>query len=338
MDADAAVGFDSLSNTALAFTLVVGFLAGVLGRGGAFFALASDAAVGAYNPDEGVFGLDIIPAGVFARTGVEVAVCPIRERARTVDTFDVVDWPVSCAFRGFVTGGDLLGVVGPFGVALSVALRVGTGDFTGAVVDADADDDDVLARLLIGSFPEERGFTGVSATVVARGGGGTCVLFCVVGDIGGSTFFKIASGADDNTEVVSLRIACASGNVPALSIEFLATGDRTDPSLEPFSVTSDFPLSVNEVVDACVVALDVGTISGTFATAVATLRGGHSLFSFTSSFAESPVIWLIILEGRLFVPVPAFDARFDCCSKRPMRLATLWRGRSSGKGLKPWKC
>jgi len=32
---------------------------------------------------------------------------PARDRARTVDVFDVVDCPVSCAFKGFVTGGVL---------------------------------------------------------------------------------------------------------------------------------------------------------------------------------------------------------------------------------------
>lgn len=58
--------------------------------------------------------------------------------------------------------------------------------------------------------------------------------------------------------------------------------------------------------------------------------GGHSRFSFTSSFAESPVVCDMTLELR--DPVPDVDGRL-VCSKRPMRLATLWRGRSSGSGL-----
>lgn len=56
--------------------------------------------------------------------------------------------------------------------------------------------------------------------------------------------------------------------------------------------------------------------------------GGHSRFSLTSSLAESPVILeaTLVLRGEM-------DWRFFCCSNRPMRLATLWRGRSSGSGL-----
>jgi len=59
--------------------------------------------------------------------------------------------------------------------------------------------------------------------------------------------------------------------------------------------------------------------------------GGHSRFSFASSRLESPVTWDTTLElrgGEL-----ADDRRFVCVSNRPMRLATLCRGRSSGSGL-----
>ena len=64
--------------------------------------------------------------------------------------------------------------------------------------------------------------------------------------------------------------------------------------------------------------------------------GGHSLFSLISSFAESPVLWLATLAVRVSSGEdvePESDERFVCCSNRPMRLATLWRGRSSGRGL-----
>lgn len=140
-DADAAVGLDSRSMIALALAGVVDFLAGV-GTGGVFFAFASEAAVGAYRPD-GVLGRLGVTVGVLDRMGVEVALLA-RERARTVDVFEVVDWPVSCAFRGLVTGGceeTLLGEVGvgfEAGVAAAVDVRAGVleGVF---VVDAESD-------------------------------------------------------------------------------------------------------------------------------------------------------------------------------------------------------
>jgi len=70
---------------------------------------------------------------------------------------------------------------------------------------------------------------------------------------------------------------------------------------------------------------------------VVVFRGGHSRFSFSSAFAESPVVWLVTLTARwklgMGVPGP-MELRFVCCSKRPMRFATLCRGLSSGKGLR----
>lgn len=61
--------------------------------------------------------------------------------------------------------------------------------------------------------------------------------------------------------------------------------------------------------------------------------GGHSLLSLASSLAESPVMWdvTLVLRGSAGGTIEDADWRF--CSKRPMRLATLWRGRSSGSGL-----
>jgi len=72
----------------------------------------------------------------------------------------------------------------------------------------------------------------------------------------------------------------------------------------------------------------VGLIS-----AEATGLGGHSLFSFTSSFAASPAICDETLELRGTTGRAGEACRFPCCSKRPMSLATLWRGFSSGRGL-----
>ena len=49
--------------------------------------------------------------------------------------------------------------------------------------------------------------------------------------------------------------------------------------------------------------------------------GGHSRFSLTSSIAESPVVCDATLELRGEAPIN--DWRLFCCSKRPIRLATL---------------
>lgn len=54
-----------------------------------------------------------------------------------------------------------------------------------------------------------------------------------------------------------------------------------------------------------------------------TCLGGHSLFSFVSSFAESPAICDDTLELRGIVDATEDDWRLFCCSKRPMRFATL---------------
>lgn len=54
--------------------------------------------------------------------------------------------------------------------------------------------------------------------------------------------------------------------------------------------------------------------------------GGHSLLAGGSS---SPPVWERTLELR-GEPAGAF---FVCCSNLPIRFATLWRGRSSGRGL-----
>lgn len=65
----------------------------------------------------------------------------------------------------------------------------------------------------------------------------------------------------------------------------------------------------------------------------ATGLGGHSRFSLISSFAASPAICDETLELRGTTGRTGKACRFPCCSKRPMRLATLWRGLSSGRVL-----
>lgn len=54
-----------------------------------------------------------------------------------------------------------------------------------------------------------------------------------------------------------------------------------------------------------------------------TCLGGQSLFSFVSSFAESPAICDDTLELRGIEDATEDDWRLFCCSKRPMRFATL---------------
>ena len=76
---------------------------------------ASDAAVGAYSPELGVFARGGRYAGallrgalgVFARAGLaEALLVPMRERARMVDDADAVDCPLCCGFSGFAAGGE----------------------------------------------------------------------------------------------------------------------------------------------------------------------------------------------------------------------------------------
>jgi len=57
----------------------------------------------------------------------------------------------------------------------------------------------------------------------------------------------------------------------------------------------------------------------------ATDLGGHSLFSFVSSFAETLVLVICeeTLELRGIAVAAEVDWRLFCCSKRPMRFATL---------------
>lgn len=63
--------------------------------------------------------------------------------------------------------------------------------------------------------------------------------------------------------------------------------------------------------------------------------GSHSRFSFTS-FVESPLVCEITLELREALGAgrgPEELTRLVWFSNRPIRLATLARGRSSGRGL-----
>jgi len=157
--------------------------------------------------------------------------------------------------------------------------------------------------------------------------------------------FTRAVAVDDEGEIAGGEIG---GTGSALGSGALATiGDRTSGR--------------GSLVGSCAGVSDVragaGVLCVAFLTGVTTLlvdslaleeivgldgvsvafRGGHSRFSFSSAFAESPVDWLFTLGARwklgMGVPGP-MEVRFVCCSKRPMRFATLCRGRSSGNGLR----
>lgn len=127
-DNDAAVGLLSLSAE---LTLKVDFFAGVGSSGWALRDLAKDAAVGANNPVEGVFGRFVggdlareRREGVLARAGVEVA---DFGAGLLVDAVDVVDWPVCCGLRGCATGGT--------NDCLACGLLAGLVDTLAAVLD-----------------------------------------------------------------------------------------------------------------------------------------------------------------------------------------------------------
>lgn len=109
LDAEAAVGFErSVVNFRLGFSTE---------GGGRAFALvrASDAAVGAYSPDEGVLGRAwdegvmerAVDVGVRTREGVIESGCLGVADTRFLAASEAVDCPVSCGFKGAM---DLTGV------------------------------------------------------------------------------------------------------------------------------------------------------------------------------------------------------------------------------------
>lgn len=105
MDSDAAVGLLSLSAASL---LRVAFLMGGGGGGGALRERASDAAVGANRPEDGVFGLATAGLGFCAaddlgREGVDGAVLGAGRAWRAVEGFDATDWPVCWDLSGCET-------------------------------------------------------------------------------------------------------------------------------------------------------------------------------------------------------------------------------------------
>jgi hypothetical protein len=137
LDAEAAVGFErSVVIFRLGFSTGVGAGAPVLDR-------ASDAAVGAYSPEEGVLGRisdngvleRVVVRGVLTREGVVgtdgLGVADTRfVAALAAGPVDMVDCPVSCGFKGveLVDPPDAVDLSGVAGEGLTVGL--GAGDLT----------------------------------------------------------------------------------------------------------------------------------------------------------------------------------------------------------------
>ena len=147
------------------------------------------------------------------------------------------------------------------------------------------------------------------------------------GDVGGVGVSFVGSGA-------TATIGDAGVTEIMDSMVFSASGDRSG------TPTDGFRTGTGEGV--CAAGGEVGFVGGggslESASAPDVFCGGHSRRSFASSFAASAVVCPATLvrgswkPGGRGVPGP-MELRFPCCSKRPIKLATLWRGRSSGRGL-----
>lgn len=137
-----------------ALLLRVALLTGVGNGGAALRALARDAAVGANRPDEGVFGREVVPDGVFewasgvvvdegvlGRLGVVLnddLDCLMPEKVE-VGPADLVDVPVCCGLRGWDLGGlrgEFWGGerICDFGGVLAAADVLGAGPLAGVEV------------------------------------------------------------------------------------------------------------------------------------------------------------------------------------------------------------
>lgn len=133
------------------------------------------------------------------------------------------------------------------------------------------------------------------------------------GDAGASTAVSVSTGASDAADG-STTGGCAFGSTGG-------SASGTDGS----DVGGDTTFSWGERIVGSVLKLD----GGDFASPAP--RGGHSRRSFASIFAAS----FVVLDAELRLrPFPGGVTGWRLtCSNRPMRFATLARGRSSGRGL-----
>ena len=349
LPADAAVGLLSRERSTFRGTL------GGSGGGGALRDLASEAAVGANRPEEGVVGREgreVVAAaaaaaaaaaeaaffddGVFGREpGVAIATCvgdlalmlAAVERGRVGGVLRI---PVP--FEGVLRGvGVLERVARVVGVAVAVVVvvvgrvpgddvdfvgDVGVlADFVGAVYGRDVEGG-ADARSLVGFVTVYNAGTGTgmgagigTGTGAGAGAGASCaVMDPLSSPVGPGAAGDSDLGADD---------------APSSDVE------GTDAMAEVVEVP-------RSNVGAEEGGLELVLVVVPLAAAVAlpfVLTGGHSRAMRCSSFTASLVLFEVTLVARDGGPDDDEGWRFCCCSKRPMRFATDWRGRSSGSGL-----
>ena len=252
-DSDAAVGLLSLS-VVLLLNVIFFTDGGAGGGGGGIRERASEAAVGAKSPLEGVFGLEVpreCNAGVLGRVGVDVTDLEVARGVRDTDVFDVADRPVCCGLRG------CKGVAERDGFEEWVFTTDLTGEF-----------DTVEGRLFKGDkgarFALGVGVDVPAAPALPPGG---------------------ADLADSGEEGAAATVAAGTSTVG------LGLG----------------AFGLDEPIDG------VEGVNTDLTSASATDLGGHSFFSLDSSLVAS-------MGGR---DAPGNGCRLFCCSKRPMRLATL---------------
>ena len=337
--ADAAVGLLSRERSTFRGTL------GGSGGGGTLRDLAREAAVGANRPeegskeargvaapapapapaeffDDGVFGREPGVAGVGALAlmlaGVErgrvdgalrVPAAPpfdggVRRGVGVLERAARAAVPVAVAGGGRVPG-DEVDFVGDAGVVLE--------DLGGAVYGRDVEGADT--RGLIGCVGAGAGAGAVAVAVAVAVAGASCAMMETSPPTVDAT---VLGAAGDSKLGANDAGTTRSGSAPSSN----AVGPNAMSAAvgKPRSVTAEGGgLSLVLVVP---LALPLPFV----------LTGGHSRAMRCSSFAASLVLFDVALVARDGGPDDV-GWRFCCCSKRPMRFATDWRGRSSGSGL-----
>jgi hypothetical protein len=303
--------------------------------------------VGAKSPVEGVFGREEV--GVLARDasgldGVLAGVTGVLGNAGfLVAVVEATECPVCCGRKGCAIAG--------------VKDCFAEGDFKGVlagvlVVEDTTLDEAEAGVLVVAGFEETlevRGLLGV-ANLWTDASVGVAILSSSCGMGGDAANVAVVSASisvwdtgrsflqfSRNTLGPACTCRCEAFSAFAVRGTSASSTEGTDASffhlvIPPGSVIPE-GLEMDDVIKADGMFRDErdGRIRGGFSTGPLTDLGGHSRFSFVSSRLESPVIWDTTLElrgGEL-----ADDRRFVCVSNRPIRLATLCRGRSSGSGL-----
>ena len=335
MPADAAVGLLRRSRFGS------GFFAPGAGAAlaGTLRALASDAAVGAKRPDAGVLGraapVESELDGVLGR--VEDGVL-----GRASDEDGVLGAGALCAVDGVlgrapgagmrdlaVEGGwdDLEGVAAAFVVAAAAVLVAAAAAAAGALdgvlgVGVAAD-----ARAGV-DLLDERGtdraiLGGADCLGPAAGARRVRTAAGTAADAGSGSEWAVRGGASSD---VAGSLCGGDGGLASSGGE-MGARERSGGSGEKAVVRR--MEGGGEKAAAGAAAAGAGGFAGAPSDDV--LTGGHSRDARDSSLTESPVKreGMLVGRGEPF----AVDVRFVCCSNRPMRLATDWRGRSSGSGL-----